>query len=181
MMHGVYEENLQELEVRIPRPYPAPLWRRQVVWGPGRVAPPTLLFGCSQTSKMPCPPLPEDLWNYVLDRLQRTDLRTCLFVSRELHTLSVARLFRVVHIHLGVPGAARAMNVYSNDVRDHWLAREVDQTERMSDILDAIMAGGVFARAVKKLAVHAEHARHGCVMERSASQFTMAHSQRSCS
>jgi hypothetical protein len=117
---------------------------------------------------MPLPALPPELWVFVVDNLWRADLCTCLSVSRMLRVPVLARLFRTVHIHFGARGTDDAIqNAWEDDIREQWLENEAAQVRRAGELLDAITQGGVFARAVKKVVVHAAHARHECVMERS--------------
>jgi hypothetical protein len=118
---------------------------------------------------MALPVLPSELWAFVVDQLWRADLRACLFVSRRLRELALARLFRAVHLHFGVRGAEDALLAAweSDEFRDDWMEFEAAQTRRAGELLDAIARDRVFARAVKKIVVHAAHARHECVMERS--------------
>jgi hypothetical protein len=109
--------------------------------------------------------LPLELWSLVLSHLWRRDLRVCLFVSRTLHALALARLFRVVQLHFSVRG-------FSPD-DDISLELEAAQTTRAAEILGAIISdkGGPFANAVRKIVVHTARARHECVMERSELKF----------
>jgi hypothetical protein len=106
--------------------------------------------------------LPSELWSHVLSHLWRRDLRACLFVSRTLHALALARLFRAVQLHFivraSVPGD------------EHRHERETAQTARSGEILNAIISdkGGPFANAVRKIVVLAARAPHEYVIERSA-------------
>jgi hypothetical protein len=111
------------------------------------------------------PQLPSELWSLVLSHLWRTDLRACLFVSRTLHALVRARLFRTVQLHFGVresvPGG------------EHRHELETAQMARAGEILNAIISdkGGPFANAVRKIVVHAAQTRHDCAKEISAFVF----------
>jgi hypothetical protein len=127
--------------------------------------------------------LPNETWENIVGNLRRKDLRTCLFVSRKCRGLALPLLFRTVHLHFGVREAAES-SIWTSDTSafdEFWLAeersrhleQEAQATARMIDILDAVSSGGDFARVVRCLIVHAEHARHACFLECSAYRFCL--------
>jgi hypothetical protein len=123
-------------------------------------------FGCY---KMPISNLPLELLRIIVDKLWGSDLRACLNVSRAFHAHAAARLFRTVHLRFGLEGAPGVLcdrGRHTLDDYNAWLHAENVMHVQTGDMMQAIEDGGDFARAVKRIVVHAEYGRDGAVFQR---------------
>jgi hypothetical protein len=121
---------------------------------------------------MPLRSLPLELLAAIVDELWGSDLRACLSVCRELRVHAVARLFRTVHLRLGKEDPSDPQRrLFVSENIGSWDDAEVMALEQAWDMMEAVAAGGDFARGIREIVVLSDYGSKSAVFERSTILF----------
>ena len=99
--------------------------------------------------------LPLELWAYIIQHLPVADQKSCLFVSRQFHDLTIPVLFSHVTLYFGLWSIAHLGHDMDEDAHDEWLDEENRRENITWEVLWHISTTPSFARIVKAVTVKA--------------------------